>query len=141
MIGTGNNTMKQLDVMQMAMGASVKRKQLIDNNIANASTPNYKRQDITFHAELKRSLDSEKYYPGEPFKTSREKHIPIMRVKDYRDVEAKKFTEFNTYQNNDGNSVDIEKEMMENTKNTLYYNALVQRSTKEFNKIKFLLRQ
>ncbi len=141
MFSVGDGTMRQLDIMQRAMGASVRRKGLIDNNIANATTPNYKRQDLTFQSELQRALNSEREYPGVPFKTSREGHIPLMRVDDYRDVEPRKITEFNTYQNNDGNSVDIENEMIENSKNTLYYNSLVQRTAKEFNKIKFLLRQ
>ena len=136
----GGNSTKSIDLMQRAMGSSVLRHEVINDNIANATTPNYKRKDVTFHAELERALNSEKEYPGVPFKTSRERHIPAFRVKDYRNVESKITTEYNTYQNNNNNSVDIEKEMLESSKNSMYYSALAQRTAKEFNKLKFLLR-
>ncbi len=140
MLMSGSNSTKMIDIAQRAMGAASLRAMVINNNIANATTPNYKRQDITFQSELERALNSEKEYPGIPFKATHEKHIPFFRIKDYREVRPKKITEYNTYQNNDGNSVDIDKEMMESTKNSMYYNALAQRVTKEFNKLKFILK-
>jgi flagellar basal-body rod protein FlgB len=112
----------------------------LNNNIANVTTPNYKRQDITFQAELQRALDSEKYSPEVELKTTDERHIPTSRPIDYRTVMPNKVTEFNTYQNNNGNSVDIDTEMLESAKNTMYYNEIAQRMTKEFNKLKFILR-
>jgi flagellar basal-body rod protein FlgB len=134
-----DNSTKSIDLIHRAMDASVLRKEALDNNIANATTPNYKRKDVTFQAELERALNSEKEEII-PFKTSRERHIPSQRVKDYKEVKAKLFTEFNTYQNNNGNSVDIDKEMMANNENTLYYNALAQRIASSFNKLKYILR-
>lgn len=134
-----SNSTKMIDIMQRSMTASTMKAQVINNNIANASTPNYKRQDITFQSELERALDSEKK-ESSPFTMTNERHIPVYRAKDYREVAPKKITEFNTYQNNNGNSVDIDKEMLESSKNTMYYNALAQRTAKEFNKLKFLVR-
>lgn len=140
MVLLGGNSTKSIDLMQRAMGASVLRSQILNNNIANATTPNYKRHDLNFQAELERALNSEKEAPGIPFKMSSEKHIPSFRVKDYREVTPSITTDFNTYYNNDGNSVDIEKEMLEASKNTMYYLALAQRTSKEFSKLKYLLR-
>lgn len=140
MVLTDGNSYKAIDIMQRGMSAASLRSQVLNNNIANATTPNYKRQDITFQAELQRALDSEASFPGVPMTVTNDKHIPSMRVKDYKDVKAKKITEFNTYQNNDGNSVDIDNEMIEQSKNTMYYNALAGRVSKEFNKLKFILR-
>lgn len=141
MIIHGGSSAKSIDIMQMAMGAASKRSSVIMNNIANATTPNYKRQDITFQAQLERALRSEKEEANSaPMLTTDSRHIPLTRAQDYRSVKAKKITEFNTYQNNDGNSVDMDKEMLEHSKNTMYYNALAQRTAKEFNKLKFILR-
>ncbi len=140
MVLLGGNSFKSIDIMQRSMGASSLRSQVLNNNIANATTPNYKRQDITFQSELKRVLDNEKNYPGVPMTLTNEKHIPAMKMQDYREVKAKKITEFNTFQNNDGNSVDIDKEMIEQSKNTMYYNALAQRTAKEFNKLKYIMK-
>ena len=140
MIFNSDNSTKSIDLMQRTMGLCILRSHVINNNISNASTPNYKRKDVTFNAELERALNSEKEFPGVPFKTSRQRHIPSFRIKDYRSVRPEITTEYNTYQNNNGNSVDINHEMMESTKNTMLYNALAQRTAKEFSKLKFLLK-
>ena len=140
MLILNGNLPKSVDLMQRAMSASVLRAEVLDNNIANATTPNYKRRDVNFQSQLLRAINSEKT-DQIPFKTSRTRHIPVFRPMDYREVKPKVFTEFNTYQNNNGNSVDIDKEMMESAKNSMYYSALAQRTAKEFNKIKMLLRQ
>ena len=143
MVIFGGSSEKMLDILQLGLNAASKRASIINNNIANSSTPHYKRQDLTFQEELQRALDSEKYFEknGDLLKLTHKRHIPITRPKDYRSVSPKKTTEFNSYQNNNGNSVDIDIEMLESAKNSMYYNALAQRTAKEFNKIKFLLRQ
>jgi flagellar basal-body rod protein FlgB len=140
MIMLEGNSTKNIDLMQRAMSASVLRNEVLNDNIANATTPNYKRKDVTFQAELMRAINTEKQREEFQLKTSRENHIPAYRVKDYKDVSAKIVTEYNTYQNNNGNSVDIEKEMLESSKNSMYYNALAQRTASTFNKLKFILR-
>lgn len=140
MVLSGSGSLKMLDIMQRSMNAATMRNDVINNNIANATTPNYKRQDVTFHEELKRALRTEALAPGTPMRTTHEKHIPGHRITDYRSVVAKKTTNYNSYQNNDGNSVDIDREMVEASKNSMYYNSLAQRTAKEFGKLKFLLR-
>ena len=44
-----------VNVLDKAADASWTRNKAISNNLANAATPNYKRQDVTFEAELRRS--------------------------------------------------------------------------------------
>jgi flagellar basal-body rod protein FlgB len=136
----GGSTEKMLDIMHKSMSAATMRNDVLNNNIANATTPNYKRQDITFQTELERAIASESAEEEVPFTTTNEKHIPIARAKDYRSIIPKKTTEYNTLQNNNGNSVDIDKEMLESAKNTMYFNALAQREAKEFNMLKFILK-
>jgi flagellar basal-body rod protein FlgB len=134
------STAKMLDVMHMSLNAATMRNDVLNNNIANVTTPNYKRQDITFQAQLERALDSEKYQPEIELNTTDDRHIKAYKPIDYRSVTPNKITEFNTYQNNNGNSVDIDTEMLESAKNTMYYNEIAQRMSKEFNKLEFLLR-
>jgi len=137
---SSSDSMASINLMQKSMSASVLRSEILSDNIANATTPNYKRKDISFQAELERVLNSEKSEENIPFKTSSERHIPLFRPKDLNNVTPKINVEYNTYQNNNGNSVDIEKEMQESSKNTLYYSALAQRTASVFNKLKFILR-
>ena len=134
------DSMSSIDLMQRAMSASILRSEVLNNNIANATTPNYKRKDVSFQAELERVINADKARSEVPFKTSSEKHIPLDRPKDYRNIKPKINVEYNTYQNNNGNSVDIEKEMQESTKNEMYYSALAERTASIFNKLKFILR-
>lgn len=135
------DTAKSLDIIHKGMNAATMRNSVINNNIANATTPNYKRQDITFQAELERALNSETEEPGTPMTLTNEKHIRAFRAKDYREVSPKVTTDYNGVQNNNGNSVDIDKEMMESAKNSMYYNALAQNAAKKYSLIKFLLKQ
>lgn len=140
MLLLNNDSLKTIDLLQRGMGSAVYRGQVINNNLANASTPNYKRQDVTFQSELYRALESEKNYPGVPMKTTKEKHIPSFRIKDYKTVRPKKVVDFNSVVKNDGNSVDLDMEMVEASKNTMYFNALAQRAAKEFKKLRLLMK-
>jgi flagellar basal-body rod protein FlgB len=64
MLMSGSKCTKMIDIAHRAIGAASLRAMVINNNIANATTPNYKRQDITFQSELERALNSEKEYPA-----------------------------------------------------------------------------
>ena len=48
----GTNTFDYINVLDKAADASWKRNEAITNNIANAATPGYKRQDVSFENEL-----------------------------------------------------------------------------------------
>ena len=50
------NVFDYINVLDKAADASWMRNEAIANNIANATTPGYKRQDVAFEAELKRAL-------------------------------------------------------------------------------------
>jgi len=56
----GNDFSKTVDILQRAMDASLIRRDVISNNIANADVPNFKRSVVNFESELKRALNSEK---------------------------------------------------------------------------------
>ena len=50
-----------INVLDKAADASWQRNELIANNIANASTPGYKRQDIDFESQLSQALKNQRY--------------------------------------------------------------------------------
>ncbi|MCM3172866.1 MULTISPECIES: flagellar basal body rod protein FlgB [Paenibacillus] len=106
------------------------------NNIANADTPNYKKKSVEFQEELRRiveqgntdNLDLHRTHP---------KHFPVSTpgpVVPYRIVEDN-----NTTMNNNGNNVDIDKEMSNLAENQLMYNYMVDRVSGHYKKIKNLL--
>jgi flagellar basal-body rod protein FlgB len=114
---------KSLNLSQRILGSDVLRKDAIANNIANVDTPHYKRQMVTFESELNRALESEKN-PGTPTNLTDSRHIPFDDNKDVNAVQARVQVEFDTNYRNDKNNVDIEKEMADEVKNTLHYQAL-----------------
>ena len=50
------NVFDYINVLDKAADASWMRNEAIANNIANATTPGYKRQDVAFEAELRKAL-------------------------------------------------------------------------------------
>ena len=50
-----------INVLDKAADASWLRNEAISNNIANVDTPNYKRQDVSFEAELQHALGASKF--------------------------------------------------------------------------------
>lgn len=94
-------------VMERALDLNWIRQQLISNNIANVDTPNYKRMDIDFKSSLLKALADQ---PASQSGTDKIK--PEFVVSD------------DLTHSNDGNSVDIEKEMAVQAVNSLQYALL-----------------
>jgi len=128
------------NILEKSLDAFSMRWNTLTNNMANATTPNFKRSDVTFTAQLARALDSQNNpYPFDAKKVN-SKHIPFHESIDYKKVQPKIQTEFyNTIQNN-GNNVDPEFEMAEANKTMLLYEATAGMITRNYNKINMLLK-
>jgi flagellar basal-body rod protein FlgB len=127
------------DLLQRAMSASLVRHEVIADNIANADTPHFKRREVAFESELSRALQS---YDPNPFPAAltNKKHIPFYRPKEYREVKPIVYLDYATSYRNDGNNVDIEKEMVDARENTLRYMAMAQRTNDNFKTLSIVLR-
>ena len=69
-----------------------------------------------------------------------ERHIPFYIEKDIRSVDPKVNLDYNTSLRNDGNNVDIEKEMVDSSKNMMRYNALVNALNHNYKMIKTVIK-
>ena len=138
MIGNDSSFNKNLDIGQRILGVSILRKSVIANNIANVDTPHYKRHFVSFEAELNRAVDSQKR-PQTPSKTSDHRHILFDKPKNYQDVRSKIHVEYDTNLRNDKNNVDIEKEIADEIKNTMHYNAVIQSMNHGFQRMRSVL--
>ncbi len=130
---------KLLDIIKRNLNAVVIRHNVIADNIANADTPGFKRAEVSFESQLKRALDSEKE-PKYPTKMTHIKHIPFDEVIDYKTVKPRISIEYDTFYRNDKNGVDIDKEMVEFTKNAMRYNLLVEMYNRNIKKIEIVMR-
>lgn len=118
-----SNLFDYINVLDRAADASWLRNQAISNNIANATTPGYKRQDVSFEKELRRALGNSKY--------------ETMDSKVYNlnpnDINPKVYTDAADYSYRmDGNNVDIDTENVYLAENQIKYNALIDSMNKEF---------
>ena len=104
---------KMLDV------SSVKHK-VIANNIANVNTPGYKKMEVSFADQLEKALNKDSM---NKFDTLQPK-IVISKEDTSETVR------------NDGNNVDIDKEVSSLVKNTLTYGIYTQLLAKKYEGIK-----
>lgn len=91
---------------------------IIAGNLANVNTPNYKRKEIDFASEMKREI----------------KRVEDIRVKEIAEVQE-------GVHSPDGNTVDLDEEMVKLTENTLMYNALIQILVKRFSLLRYLINE
>ncbi len=130
---------KTQHLLNRAMSAESLRHTVITDNIANVDTPNFKRSEVVFEAELERALKSESPYPFKA-KLTNDRHIPFYQPKDYRTVTPKVSLEYNTSYRNDKNNVDIDKEMVGAAVSTMRFNSFSSITGRYFRKMNILLR-
>jgi flagellar basal-body rod protein FlgB len=136
----GNNFSKTVDLLHRAMDASVVRRNVIANNMANANVPNFKRSIVNFESELKRVMETEKQRPALELALTNDKHIPNWKERDYRDVQIRRVLDYTSTYNNNGNNVDPEQEFMAALENQMSYTLLAQAEAFEFRQISQALR-
>lgn len=124
----GSNVFNYVNVLSKAADACWSRNEVILNNIANISTPNYKRKDVQFESYLKRELI------GDDSLDSRVANMNLTRI------ESTIYTDnSNLSYRLDGNNVDIDTEEANLAENQIKYNAIVDSITAEFTRIQTVL--
>jgi len=133
MINTG--VYDYINVLDKAADGSWQRNNAIANNIANIDTPGYKRQDVSFQAELQHALKASKY-------TSLD-----TKVRDLNEgnrlshIEPRTYTDYANYSYRlDKNNVDVDNENVELASNQIVYQAIVQSINSEFTNLKTVIK-
>lgn len=129
-------------LLEKSLNVESLRRKVISNNIANVDVPHFKRSEVNFESELKRTIDNNKYqamndYPG---KVTNAKHIPFNIHKNIHQVDSRVNLDYSTSTRNDGNNVDIEKEIVDASKNTMRYNAAITSLTHNYKLLKTVMR-
>jgi len=136
-----NSMMDTNYLLEKSLNVESLRKKVISDNIANVDTPHFKRREVNFESELKRVINENKKNSERlPAFMTDEKHIPFFAERDLRSVNSRVNLDYTTSYRNDGNNVDIEKEMVDSSKNMMRYNALVSALNHNFRAIKMVLR-
>lgn len=120
-----------INVLDKAADASWTRENLIANNIANATTPGYKRQDIDFQSVLKNELSNYKYMNLDQ----------KMNAVDLTKLNPMVYTDHGNYSYRlDGNNVDIDTEQVELASEQIKYQALTTSITSEFQRLQAVIK-
>ena len=123
-----------VNVMEKAADGAWLRNEAIAHNIANVDTPHYKRQDVSFEAELKHALKASKY-------VSLDEKVKNLNERDrLSHVEPRVYTDYAGFSYRlDGNNVDINTENANLAENQIRYYTLLNSMTQEFSRIKSVL--
>lgn len=125
------NVFDYINVLDKAADASWLRNQAISNNIANVSTPYYKRQDVAFESELKKALGYNRYQTMDS---------KVANVKSSR-LQPQVYTDYGDFSYRlDGNNVDIENENVMLAENQLKYQGLITSINQEFTNLQTVIK-
>lgn len=125
-----------LNVLQKGLEASSMRQQVLSNNVANIDTPNFKRSDVDFQAVLGAVLGGKSEILS--MKLTSTQHIPGLA--DKVGVGAGVVTDQATSLRNDGNNVDVDREMTNVAENGLYYNSLTRAISSQLGLLRMVIK-
>ena len=124
------NVFDYVRVLDKALDASWLRNEAIGNNIANADTPGYKRQDVAFESVLKEALGRSRY-------EDMDDKVADLKVDR---LNGRPYTDYATFSYRiDGNNVDPENEQVMLAENQLKYQGLMTCINQEFANLKAVM--
>lgn len=125
-----SNIYNYVDVLDKAADAAYIRHDILANNIANDSTPNYKRQDVQFESILRASLAG----AGNLDEKLEELNMNLEDLRSYV------YTDHSSLSYRlDGNNVDIDQEEAYLAENQIRYQTLIDLMMQEFGRYKTVL--
>lgn len=126
-----SNVFDYVSVLDKAADASWMRNIVLSNNMANVTTPGYKREDVAFESELRKALGTCRHESMDA-KVSRIRGRAVTPVpyKDYSQLSYRL----------DGNNVDPDTEPVMLSENQLKYQGLLAAINNEFQNLQAVLK-
>ncbi len=128
---------KTLQALASALNFRKARQEIISSNIANAETPEFKAKRLEFEAALSRALDIDGH---QSLNASDSRHFNVGSG-GFDNLQPEVVEDPNGIVSEDGNTVDVEQEMVRMNENTILYNALVQLVNKKMGMMKYVIGQ
>lgn len=125
------NAFDYVNVLDKALDASWLRGEAISNNLANADTPGYKRQDVNFEVQLAKALRHSRY-------KSMDAKVSDLKMNRLNPIPYTDYAGF-SYRI-DGNNVDPDTEGVYMAKNQVVYQGLYQSVNEEFKNLKAVMK-
>ncbi len=118
--------------LEHALNYSSTKQKVISHNIANVDTPNYKAKGVSFKASFNEALGN----TIDTYRTDK-RHYTFQK---HSAGSAAIVTKNQFSYNENGNSVDIDKEMTDLAANQIYFNALTERISGKFSTLQNVIR-
>jgi flagellar basal-body rod protein FlgB len=129
------------NLLEKALDTESLRRKVIANNVANVDVPHFKRSEVNFESELTRAIMEQQDPDNKlPAKLTDKRHIPFYVPREIESVQPRINLDYNTTARNDGNNVDIEKEIVDSAKNQLRYNAYITMLNNNYRNLKNAMR-
>ena len=116
----------KVDDLTLHASYYLERSKVIQSNIANADTPNYRPKELLFERQLENQLKLKREDPRH-IDPSGERKTPFKEVS------------LGSIQGYDGNKVDIQEELAKLAESSIMYKALGENLKKEFSKLKLVI--
>ncbi len=120
-----------IPLLKRSLDASSLRQNVISNNLANVSTPEYRRREVVFEEALRKAMNRD----GVQGWRTHSRHIPIGRESVDRVqpqiVEVPEQTDFNGI-----NNVDVDQEMAALAKNQILFSAAAKLAAHDFKELR-----
>lgn len=107
--------MEVTNLLERALNIRAQYHKVLSGNIANVETPNYKEKDIDFKAEIQKNT-------GSP-----------------NNVEIRESTDGDVIGSIDGNTVNMENQIVRMTENHMLFTSLVQVISKKFSMMRYVI--
>lgn len=117
--GTADNAIK------VALSGLAKRQRAISNNVANVDTPGFKATEVRFEEQLQRAVARGGSRSPMALVSQRPGHISLDPT-DASQIQPQLVRDNSITSRVDGNTVDIEKQMIDMADTVISYNALIQ---------------
>lgn len=117
---------KNIDLLSKSLDMYLTRHDVIADNIANAETPMFKARRVEFEGEMQRALENSEAGFDTPTHA-----IESVQPNVFEDPEAEVGQDLNT--------VDMDREMAQLTKNDIKYSAATEAITKKFSLLKYAI--
>lgn len=124
---------EMMDLVQRSLDAAALSHKVISNNLANVDTPGFKRSNVVFNETLRKAMEARRQTPQDvALLRTDARHLDVQNAPALDALEPEVVTDVTSSLRNDGNNVDIDREVALMSQNTVWYQTLAQITQMQF---------
>ena len=124
-------------LLEKALDGLSQRQQAIGHNMANVDTPNFKATEVTFEEDLAAAIRRQPSPDALSLNVSDARHIgAFAQPADVDGISPRATQLLTTSMRNDGNNVDVDREMTRLAETQIFFQAATQLVNVKFNQLK-----